>query len=127
MNLRTSLEYYKCSDLTEIIFGSALTTISFSGALGGFGSSSPSAITTLRFKSTTPPSLSSSSAFHSSSHPNLVHIYVPAASVSTYQTATNWSQYASLISAERYPETLNYIVEKAPVLYNKLLDLSSEL
>ena len=37
------------------------------------------------------------------------------------------AHFASLISAERYPETLNYIVEKAPVLYNKLLDLSSEL
>lgn len=37
------------------------------------------------------------------------------------------AHFASLVSAERYPETLNYIVEKAPVLYHKLLDLSSEL
>ncbi len=37
------------------------------------------------------------------------------------------AHFASLVSAERYPETLNYIVEKAPVLYHKLLDLSSGL
>jgi len=37
------------------------------------------------------------------------------------------AHFASLVSAERHPETLNYIVEKAPVLYHKLLDLSSEL
>ena len=37
------------------------------------------------------------------------------------------AHFASLISAERYPEALNYIFEKAPVLYHKLLDLSSEL
>lgn len=37
------------------------------------------------------------------------------------------AHFASLISAERYPAALNFILEKAPVLYQKLLDLSSEL
>lgn len=99
--LRNVNEYCGATNLVEIIFGPALTAISFTrGTLGNFSANYPSHITTLRFKSTTPPSLSSSSAFDSSSHPNLVHIYVPAASVSAYQTATNWSQYASIISAD---------------------------
>jgi len=37
------------------------------------------------------------------------------------------AHFASLVSADRYPETLNYILEKTPSLYHKLLDLSSEL
>ena len=37
------------------------------------------------------------------------------------------AHFASLVSAERYPDALNYIVEKAPALYHKLLDLSSQL
>ena len=37
------------------------------------------------------------------------------------------AHFASLVSAERYPAALNYILEKAPALYKKLLDLSSDL
>ena len=37
------------------------------------------------------------------------------------------AHFASLVSAERYPAALNFILEKAPALYKKLLDLSSEL
>ena len=37
------------------------------------------------------------------------------------------AHFASLVSAERYPSVLNFIVEKAPALYKKLLELSSEL
>ena len=37
------------------------------------------------------------------------------------------AHFASLVSAERYPAALNFILEKAPDLYKKLLDLSSEL
>ena len=37
------------------------------------------------------------------------------------------AHFASLVSAERYPAALNYIVEKAPELYKKLLDLSDSL
>ncbi|SFI59660.1 AAA domain (dynein-related subfamily) [Treponema bryantii] len=35
------------------------------------------------------------------------------------------SHFASLVSAERYPAALNFIVEKAPSLYEKLLNLCS--
>jgi len=37
------------------------------------------------------------------------------------------AHFASLVSAERYPATLNFILEKTPELYNKLLDLSDDL
>ena len=37
------------------------------------------------------------------------------------------AHFASLVSAERYPAALNFILEKVPDLYKKLLDLSSEL
>ena len=37
------------------------------------------------------------------------------------------AHFASLVSAEKYPGALNYIVEKVPELYKKLLDLSSDL
>ena len=37
------------------------------------------------------------------------------------------AHFASLISAERYPAALNFILDKAPELYNKLLDLSNDL
>ncbi len=37
------------------------------------------------------------------------------------------AHFASLVSAERYPAALNFILEKAPDLYNKLLDLGSEI
>ena len=37
------------------------------------------------------------------------------------------AHFASLVSAEKYPLALNFIVEKAPALYHKLLDLSSDL
>ena len=37
------------------------------------------------------------------------------------------AHFASLVSAERYPLALNFILEKVPELYKKLFDLSSDL
>ena len=37
------------------------------------------------------------------------------------------AHFASLVSAERYPVALNFILEKANPLYHKLLELSSEI
>ena len=37
------------------------------------------------------------------------------------------AHFSSVVSAERYPAALNFIVEKAPALYEKLLELTSEL
>lgn len=50
------------------------------------------------FKSTTPPTLANKNAFNSID-PNCI-IYVPQGSLSAYQTATNWSQYASYMQEE---------------------------
>ena len=46
----------------------------------------------------TPPSLSYG-ALDVGSNATLTNIYVPSASVTDYQQDTNWSQYASIISA----------------------------
>lgn len=54
-------------------------------------------LTTVTCKATTPPTLSSSFGLGTVSA--LAHIYVPAASVSVYQAATNWTKYSSIISA----------------------------
>ena len=37
------------------------------------------------------------------------------------------AHFASLVSAEKYPLALNFILDKVPELYKKLLDLSSDL
>lgn len=37
------------------------------------------------------------------------------------------AHFASIVSAERYPHVLNFIVEKAGALYHKLLELSSQM
>lgn len=58
-----------------------------------FGST-PSVVT-FTCRAITPPTLSSSKVFNS----RLEHIYVPSASVDAYKAATNWSTYASVISA----------------------------
>lgn len=46
--------------------------------------------------STTPPTLSNSNAFTAA---NVLHFYVPAASVDAYKAASNWSTYADKIQA----------------------------
>ena len=45
---------------------------------------------------TTPPALANSNAFTAN---NINKIYVPAASVNAYKTASNWSTFASYIEA----------------------------
>ena len=55
-----------------------------------------STLNTLYCRATTPPTIANSNALSTA---NLTNIYVPAASVNAYKTATNWSTYASIISA----------------------------
>ena len=52
------------------------------------------------FKSTTPPTLSNTNAFDYMSDFGGKKIYVPSASLSAYQTASNWSTYASYMVGE---------------------------
>lgn len=94
-------DFSGCTYLTEIIFGPRLSNLNIdSGTFGGYSSSYPSVLTTITFKSTTPPKMASADTFLAEAFPQLTHIYVPSASVSAYQAATNWLNYASIISAD---------------------------
>lgn len=80
-----------CQSLTSMVIPSSVTSI---------GSASFSYCRKLRsvtIEASTPPTLASKNAFNGV-HADFV-IYVPAASVSTYQSAANWSTYASKIQA----------------------------
>ena len=52
------------------------------------------------FTATTPPTLSNTNAFSNMTDFGGKKIYVPAASLSAYQSATNWSTYASYMVGE---------------------------
>ena len=78
------------SVMQEIDLPSTMTTIQ------DFAFYGDSNLTTLIIRATTPPALGTRVFDYCSS---LAHIYVPAASVSAYQSATNWSAKASIISA----------------------------
>ena len=57
-------------------------------------------LTEWHFLSATPPTLSSTGAFSNMDEYGGKKIYVPAASLSAYQTAANWSTYASYMVGE---------------------------
>ena len=80
------LAFYGCSSLTTCTIGSGVTSIDYVAFYNCSG------LTSITVNATTPPSLGSF-VFNGSTCP----IYVPAASVSTYQSASGWSEYASRI------------------------------
>lgn len=89
----TSLQYQcfaNCTNLTKVTLSSMITSI------GSAVFANCTALSTFTILSTTPPSIQSDT-FNNCS--NLTHIYVPAASVSAYQSASGWSQFASIIEA----------------------------
>jgi hypothetical protein len=77
-------------NLQRLVLGSALTSIT-----GGF--TTLSALKELHISATTPPTLSSGALGGIASD---CIIYVPSASLSAYQSATNWSTYASQMVGE---------------------------
>ena len=77
-----------CSSLTSIEIPSSVTSIDKFAFLACSG------LTTITIKAATPPSLGSSAI-----PDNVTKIYVPADSVSTYQSASGWSTYSNIISA----------------------------
>lgn len=81
-----------CTSLTNVYVGSGVLTI-YSQALYA----TTSGTLNYHFYSDTPPSLTSTNAFNTT---NLGTIYVPSASLSAYQSATNWSDYASYMVGE---------------------------
>ena len=88
----TNIDIYAfkdCKALTEVTIGNGVTNI------GDAAFYNCSSLTSVTIKATTPPTLGSI-AF---SNGNNCPIYVPAASVDAYKTATNWSAYADKIQA----------------------------
>lgn len=96
-----------CSGLTSITLPSNLTSIgdrTFFGCSGLTSISLPSSLTsigrstfqnctnliTMRIEATTPPTLSSTNAISTAT----IKIYIPAGTLSAYQSATNWSNFA---------------------------------
>lgn len=79
---------------TNLTIGSGVRTI----GINAF--SSNASLHSITVNATTPPTLSGSSQYQFAfSNTGNCPIYVPAASVETYKTATNWSTYASRIVA----------------------------
>lgn len=90
-NSVTSIGNYSfryCSGLTSVTIGNSVTSI------GTYAFYNCGNLTSITIKATTPPSLGTSAL-----PSNVQHIYVPAQSVNTYKTSSNWSSYASKISA----------------------------
>ena len=84
--------FFNCRSLTHITIPERVTSITgatFQGCVG---------LKEIHLKPTTPPTLGSTSAF-SGIRSDAV-FYVPAGSLNAYQTATNWSTYASKMQEE---------------------------
>ena len=81
-----------CKCATTITVGSGVTSI-LGGAFNGCES-----MKDYHFLSTTPPTLGGTNVF--TGIPSDCKIYVPSASLTAYQTATNWSTYASYMVGE---------------------------
>lgn len=80
--------FYSCSALTTATIGSGVTKIGDYVFLGC------AALTKIYCKPTTPPTLGASVFSWIAANAT---IYVPSASVETYQAATNWSSYSSMM------------------------------
>ena len=78
-----------CSGLTSVVIPNSVTRIGY-GAFKGCTS-----LTNVTVNATTPPDLGGDAFDNTNNAP----IYVPSASVSAYQSASGWSNYASRITA----------------------------
>lgn len=82
--------FYNCDGLTDIELHNGITTI------GDYAFYNCDGMYSMTLHSTTPPTIGANTLTNTSSS---LKIYVPAASVNTYKTATNWSTYANNIYA----------------------------
>nr|DAH53890.1 MAG TPA: leucine-rich repeat protein [Caudoviricetes sp.] len=83
--------FYGCSGLTSVTIGSGVTRI------GSYTFYECSALTSIICKATKPPTIESNT--FDGDVPADLTIYVPAASVDAYKTASYWSKYANRIVA----------------------------
>ena len=81
--------FYSCSSLTSIDIPSGVTSI------GEYVFYNCTSLTSVTVNATTPPTLGTNAFLYTNDCP----IYVPSGSVSTYQSASVWSNYASRIQA----------------------------
>lgn len=82
--------FYECTSLTNVIIPNSVTSID------SYAFSDCTNLTSITVESTTPPTLGIGAFDNNASGRK---IYVPSASVNTYKTATNWSDYANDIEA----------------------------
>ena len=82
--------FYGCNKLTSLVIPSNISSIEDSAF------NQCSGLTSITVNRTTPPTLGGTYVFDNT---NDCPIYVPAASVNAYKTASNWSEYASRIQA----------------------------
>ena len=79
--------FSRCSSLTSAIIGAGVTSIGASAFYSG------TSLTSITINATTPPTLGT----YAFTYTNNCPIYVPAASVDAYKSASGWSTYASRI------------------------------
>ena len=79
-----------CSGLATVTIPSSVTSIGIQAFSGCYS------LTSITVEATTPPTLNNVNAF---ANTNDCPIYVPAESVNTYKTTSNWSTYADRIQA----------------------------
>lgn len=82
--------FYNCSMLSSVTIGSGVTSIK------NYAFKYCTSLTSITVEATTPPTLVSNALENTNSN---LTIYVPSASVSTYKSASGWSNYASRIQA----------------------------
>ena len=96
----TEVDLSNCTNLTSIENGtfrnsSGLTNITLPSSLTSIGSYAfayCTSLTTMTILATTPPTLSNTNAISTAT----TKIYIPAGTLSAYQSATNWSNFADL-------------------------------
>ncbi len=84
-----SSAFYGCTGLTTIAIPASVTKLGYEAFKGCTG------LKDIYCKSTTPPSLGSSSLFENTAE--TLKIYVPRASVDVYKTSSNWREYKDRI------------------------------
>lgn len=85
-------DFYRCYSLCKLVVPASVTSIATKAFQDCYG------MREYHFKSTTPPTLDNADAFTNIQSDCV--IYVPSASLTAYQGATNWSTYASQMVGE---------------------------